>query len=96
MAASALRDVPSIDPAALRRLAGDLAAFTVDAVDEAMGEMAAGALRRDDPVPARRVLRDRRDAAAVLSRLWLLGDPVTRRDLDGRGRAARLGARRRP
>lgn len=82
MTATVLREVPSAEPTALRGLAWDLGAFTVDAVDDAMGEMAAGALRRDDPVPARRVLRDRGDAAAVLARLWLLGDPVTRRELD--------------
>jgi methylase of polypeptide subunit release factors len=82
MTATALRDVPSVEPTSLRELAFDLGAFTVDAVDEVMGEVAAAALRRDDPVAARRVLHDRSDAVAVLARLWLLGDPVARRELD--------------
>jgi methylase of polypeptide subunit release factors len=95
MTATVLHDVPSVDPTALRGLARDLAGFTVDAVDEAMGETAAGALRRDDPVAARRALRDRHDALAVLARLWLLGDPVTRRELDSAlAQATTAGAER--
>lgn len=82
MTATAPRDVPIVEPTALTSLADDLAAFTVDAVHEAMGELAAAALRRDDPVPARRCLNGRRETAAVLARLWLLGDSVTRRELD--------------
>lgn len=82
MTATAPRDVPIVEPTALTSLADDLAALTVDTVHEAMGELAAAALRRDDPVPARRCLHGRREPAAVLARLWLLGDPVTRRELN--------------
>lgn len=90
-------DVPRADVALLPSLATDLSAFTVDAVDAAMGPMAAAALGRDDPVPARRALRGVRSPAAVLAGLWLLGGPVTREALDealpgtGTDGAERLG-----
>jgi methylase of polypeptide subunit release factors len=75
-------DVPLVDPTVLASLAADLPVFTVDAVREAMGVTAAAALGRDDPVPARRALRGSTELAGVLARLWLLGVPVTRRQLD--------------
>jgi SAM-dependent methyltransferase len=82
MTAPAPDDVPSPDDAVLSDLATDLRSFTVDAVHEAMGAMATSALSRDDPVPARRALREAVTAPAVLARLWLLGVPVLRRLLD--------------
>jgi methylase of polypeptide subunit release factors len=74
--------VPFVDPTVLSSLAGDLAVFTVDAAREVMGSTAADALHRDDPVPARRALRRSTAPVGVLARLWLLGVPVTRRELD--------------
>jgi SAM-dependent methyltransferase len=82
MTPSAAPDVPSTDDALLAALATDLRSFTVDAVHDAMGAMAASALARDDPVPARRALREAVNPPAVLARLWLLGVPVPRRRLD--------------
>jgi methylase of polypeptide subunit release factors len=75
-------DVPLLDDDLLAQLAADLTVFTVDAAREAMGAMAAAALDRGDPVPARRALRETVDPAGVLTRLWLLGEPVSRRALD--------------
>ncbi|HET8615811.1 MAG TPA: class I SAM-dependent methyltransferase [Actinomycetales bacterium] len=75
-------DVPVAHGDALGRLALDIEPFTVDAVQGALGEVAAAALGRDDPVPARRALAHDDDPAAVLALLWLLGGPVARRRLD--------------
>ena len=74
--------VPICDDAVLEGLAADLAPFTVDAVHQAMGPMAAAALGRDDLVPGRRALRHATSPEAVLARLWLLGAVVGRRALD--------------
>jgi methylase of polypeptide subunit release factors len=82
MTAPQTADVPQVDDALLARLARDVSGYTVDAVHGALGEVAAAALHRDDPVPARRALRTDDSPAAVLARLWLLGCPVSRRLLD--------------
>jgi len=92
-----LPDVPVADTTVLTGLAEDLTVFAVDAARAAMGTTAAAALDRDDPVPARRALRGSSVPAAVLARLFLLGVPVARRQLDaalprtGTGGLERLG-----
>ena len=61
----------------------DLAAsYTVDAVEDALGPVAAAALAREEPVPARRATAGSPRPAAVLARLFVLGQPVTRAALD--------------
>lgn len=69
---------------AVRGLGDDLAAagWTVDGVGALLGPVAQAALARESPVPAVRALRGRGDAGATLTRLWLLGRAVTRRELD--------------
>ncbi|HEX5533863.1 MAG TPA: class I SAM-dependent methyltransferase [Actinomycetales bacterium] len=57
--------------------------YTVDVVDELLGPIASRALGREQPLPARRALASRTERAAVLARGFLLGEPLTRRDLDG-------------
>ncbi|MFP5334713.1 MAG: methyltransferase [Actinomycetes bacterium] len=92
-----MTDVPVPDRELLPRLRADLEPFTVDAVHDLLGEVAAGALRRDQAAPARRALRTARGPVAVLARLFLLGEPVPTRDLDaavpatGAAGAAALG-----
>jgi methylase of polypeptide subunit release factors len=56
--------------------------YEVDAVVDAIGEPAHAALGRNATVPARLALAGRDDPLATLTRLWLLQDPVPRRDLD--------------
>jgi len=76
---------PRADAALTASLRADLggAGWTVDAVTELLGPVAAGALLRDQPLPARRALAAAGDgAAAVLSRLFVLGAQVTRGALD--------------
>ena len=77
-------DVPVADAAELGALAADLssAGFTVDGVEEALGPMAQAAMHREQVVPARLALRGRVEPVAVLTRLLVLGEPVTSRDLD--------------
>jgi len=58
-------------------------AYTVEALEDLLGPVAAAALRREQAVPARRALRGRGEPAAVLARLFLLGEAVPRRALDG-------------
>ncbi|WP_413451494.1 methyltransferase [Georgenia phoenicis] len=64
-------------------LRSDLAAgYTLAAVQEALGPVAAAALQREEPVAARRATEGASDPAAVLARLFLLGEPITRTALD--------------
>ncbi|WP_152192731.1 DUF7059 domain-containing protein [Georgenia satyanarayanai] len=64
-------------------LRADLAAgFTRADVEDALGPVAAAALRREEPVAARRATEGAREPAAVLSRLFLLGGAVSRAALD--------------
>ncbi|MCM3662554.1 methyltransferase [Georgenia satyanarayanai] len=71
-------------PAALADgLRADLAAgYTRGAVEDALGPVATAALQREEPVAARRATDGVTEAAAVLTRLFLLGEPVTRAELD--------------
>src|SRR5699024_236376 len=52
-------------------------------LDELLGPLAADALRREDPVPALRVLEGREEPAAVLLRLFTLGAQVPRSLVEG-------------
>ncbi|WP_296666225.1 methyltransferase [Demequina sp.] len=63
-------------------LRGDLAGWTVDAVDSIVGERAARALSREQVLPARLAARASSTPQATLARLFLLGDTVTRAELD--------------
>lgn len=64
-------------------LRADLAAgYSLTAVEEELGPVAAGALQREEPVAARRATAGSTAPAAVLTRLFLLGRPVPRASLD--------------
>ncbi|WP_106507575.1 DUF7059 domain-containing protein [Brachybacterium timonense] len=90
---------PQLDAPLIRALRQDLqaASYTVERVEDLMGPVAAAALRRDDPAPARRALRPLADPAALLLRLLTLGDVLTTAQVDqalpalGAQGAARLG-----
>nr|WP_155344923.1 methyltransferase [Acrocarpospora pleiomorpha] len=62
----------------LRRLRArfDETGYTIDGVRERLGDVAAGALAREELVPALRATRDL-DPLAALIRLWWLGVPVS-------------------
>lgn len=66
------------DPAAVARLRDALtrAGYTVDGVTRALGPVAAGALHREQALPALRISEDTTDPALVLVRLFTLGRPV--------------------
>lgn len=65
-------------------LAHDLgsAGYTVDGVAAVLGPVAQAALHRESPLAAVRVTQRSAEPAATLTRLWLLGRPVTRAALD--------------
>lgn len=67
-----------IDPALLEQLREDLAAadFRVDAVRERLGGLAADALGREQPLPARRVVAGASDPLGVLIGCFGLGLPI--------------------
>jgi hypothetical protein len=83
----------------LARLRADLedAGFTVDHVEELLGPVAAGALHREQLLPARLVLDGVDAPAAVLTRCWVLGEAVPEEQLSaalprtGTGTLARAG-----
>ncbi len=86
-------DAPRLTAAQAADLAEDLAGFDVDAVESALGPVAATALHREQPVAARRALGSSSDPLAVLVRLLVLGDEVRVRDLDAAlPRTGTLGA----
>ena len=72
------------DPELLPRLRADLtaAAYTVDGVEHTLGPVAAGALHREQRLPADLATRHRPEPAAVLVRLFALGFPVAWDDAD--------------
>jgi len=76
--------VLSSDPALIAALRADLSAapFTVERTAAVLGPVAAGALAREQVLPAERATRDNPDPAAVLIRLFTLGDPVDRATVD--------------
>jgi len=90
---------PAGDPAALATLRADLeqSTFTRESVDEIVGDVASAALHREQRLPALLAARRHKDPAAVLLRLFMLGDDVTRAELDralpatGSDGAERLG-----
>lgn len=69
---------PRVDSALIAALRADLrtADFTVDGVTALLGPMAAGALDREQALPAQRVTATSTAPAATLIRLFTLGDPV--------------------
>nr|WP_218852506.1 methyltransferase [Spelaeicoccus albus] len=73
------------------------ARYTVDALNDLCGESAGRALARGFPLPARQALDGDDSPAAVLARLFVLGEPVRRDLVDrslpraGADGAARLG-----
>ncbi|WP_324650389.1 DUF7059 domain-containing protein [Georgenia sp. H159] len=71
-------------PAALAgAVRADLAErFTRSEVEDVLGPVATAALGRDEPVAARRATAASPEPAAVLTRLFMLGVPVTRAELD--------------
>ncbi|CAM3518516.1 DUF7059 domain-containing protein [Isoptericola cucumis] len=76
----------------------DAAGYTVDGVRDLLGDVASGALDREQPVAALRVLAGAsHDPRAALTQLFVLGDEVLRADLDralrgvGADGAERLG-----
>ncbi|WP_370891035.1 methyltransferase [Janibacter sp. GXQ6167] len=73
--------LPPPDPRSIDALRVDLAEFTADGIAERLGPVAAGAIGREDPVPARRVVKGERDPLATLIRCFVLGDPVEADDL---------------
>lgn len=71
---------PRVLPALITALRADLTAarFTSGRIEELLGEVALGALRRENPVPARRILATSTDPAAVLAQLFTLGVALPR------------------
>ncbi|GAA6527520.1 methyltransferase [Intrasporangium sp. DVR] len=82
--ASASPPTPVADPPHLARLRADLAAagFTVDGVAARLGPVASAALRREQPLPALLATAAPLDPVAALVRLFTLGRPVARADLE--------------
>jgi hypothetical protein len=85
LASRHMSGTPRLDEAAIEALRADLtdAGWTVDAVAEALGPVAAGALGRQQALPADLATRGLGEPVAVLTRAFLLGRPVPRRHLDG-------------
>ena len=80
--ASSSSAAPSLSPDAVAALRSDLAEWTVDAVSQLVGDRAVRALDREQLVPARLAARAAGDdPLAVLTRLFALGDGVTRAQL---------------
>jgi len=64
-------------------LRADLTQWTVDAVSELVGDRAVRALGREQVVPARLAAREAgRDPVALLTRLLMLGETLTRADVE--------------
>ncbi|GAA1976689.1 methyltransferase [Isoptericola halotolerans] len=64
------------------RAALETTGFTVDGVEELLGETASGALHREQTLPARRAAAGSDDPRATLAALFLLGVDVARAALD--------------
>ncbi|WP_084099501.1 methyltransferase [Demequina sp. NBRC 110051] len=70
--------VPCLTDEQAERLRDDLAGWTVDAVEEVIGERAARALSREQITPALMAARDAgTDRHALLTRLFVLGDALS-------------------
>lgn len=73
----------TLGPADADALRSDLAAWTVDAVESVVGERAVRALGREQVLPAVRAARAASDEPiALLTRLLMLGDELTRAQVD--------------
>lgn len=87
---------PHLDLAGARALRTALEPWTVDAVEAVIGDRAARALAREQVLPARMAARASAAPEATLTRLFLLGDAVTRdqvdRALPGVGAAGAIAA----
>ena len=75
---------PRVIPPLVSALRADLLAapYTIAATEDLYGPLAVAALRRENPVPARRVLRGRTDPLAVLLSVLTLGAAVPRPLID--------------
>ncbi|MGP9538523.1 DUF7059 domain-containing protein [Brachybacterium sp. AOP43-C2-M15] len=75
---------PRVLPEEIAALRADLtaASYTAAATEDLLGPVATAALRREDAVPARRVLAARAEPAAVLLRLFALGEEVPGAQVD--------------
>jgi len=88
---------PVTDRGLLDDLRTDLttAGYSVVGVEDVLGSVAADALHREEPVPARRATAGRTEPVPVLARLFLLGAAVPRRVLaDALPRLGVAGAER--
>lgn len=76
--------LPRTDPYLVDALRTDLAAvpYTVAAVEDLLGRVAAAALHREEPVPALRATARSDEPLAALVRAFVLGRPVRRSALD--------------
>src|SRR5699024_7343207 len=76
---------PRVLPEEIAALRTDLtaASYRSATIEQLPGPVAADALRREDPVPALRVLEGREEPAAVLLRLFTLGAQVPRSLVEG-------------
>ena len=72
---------PRAKPELLDRLREDLQSYTLANVEAALGDVAAAALLREQPVPALRALSGRQEPCATLFRLFVLGQVPTRREV---------------
>ncbi|MEE6273752.1 methyltransferase [Georgenia sp. MJ206] len=78
-------DAPGTDPGLVAALRADLISgdLTVEGLDALVGPLAAAALHREQRVPALLAARAAgSEPAAVLARVFMLGDTVPRRELD--------------
>ena len=76
-------DVPQLSPADAHAIRADLDGWTVDSVGDVLGERATAALGREQLVPALRAARAAgADRTALLTRLFMLGDAITRAEAD--------------
>ncbi len=75
---------PRALPAEIAALREDLTAarYHVAVTEQLLGPVAVDALRRENPIPARRALESLDDPAAVLFRLFTLGAAVPRRQVE--------------
>lgn len=73
-----------VDDELLGRLRADLtdAGYAVDGLNTALGPLAAGALHREQSLPALRLTQDADSPALALTRLFTLGRPVPRERVD--------------
>ncbi len=83
--ASPAADAPlSSDPALIAALRADLEAaqYTAAHTEALLGSLAVDALRRENPVPAQRVLASVTEPAAVLMRTFVLGQPLSTQEAE--------------